>query len=106
MGKTLYAFYVYSLADAPENKFGPPYVKFHDLRPKSTAKGLPATALKDYHSIQLSLIRYKDFWNLIDPHQFCSTGLDVNNGRATEVDQLLVNRSPGRADAFVYTRSV
>mmetsp|Transcript_32360 Transcript_32360/g.68962 ORF Transcript_32360/g.68962 Transcript_32360/m.68962 type:complete len:522 (+) Transcript_32360:73-1638(+) len=89
---TLYAFYVYSMEEAPERSQGAPFVKFSDLAVHSTSLTVKDTDLQAYKGVQLSIMRYKEFWNLINPRKFCSTQDDVVNGFSQEKDQLLVQK--------------
>jgi len=106
--ETLYAFYVYSHDEAPETPLGAPFVKFHGLVSHSTAPSVADSQLRDYKGVQLSIVRYKDFWQRIDPLKFCSTLEDVKGGRSDTKDQLLVNKPDGGtySDADVYAHTV
>lgn len=105
---TMYAFYVYSHADAPEKTLGQPFVKFHSLVAKSTSQIRTDDDLKDYLGIQLSILPYRDFWNLIKPDKFCSSADDKAKGLAENPDQLLVNKPPGvnNSDVNLYSYTV
>lgn len=100
---TLYAFYVFSFDEAPDRPLGQPFVKFKSLT--GTSK---ASAANDYKGIQLSILRYTDFWNLIDPNRFCCSATDVTNKHCERPGQLLVQKPPGTdaADADVFTATV
>jgi len=89
---TLYAFYMYSHIDAPEKSVGQPFIEFQDFSATMTAK---ATQPGDYESVQVGLLPYKNFWELVDPHKFCSSELEVRNKLAKQKDQLFVNGSGG-----------
>mmetsp|Transcript_39315 Transcript_39315/g.69151 ORF Transcript_39315/g.69151 Transcript_39315/m.69151 type:complete len:510 (-) Transcript_39315:79-1608(-) len=99
---TLYAFYIFSHEEAPERSLGNPFVKFHDLRMNGGA------LLKDYQGVQLSIMKYTDFWNLISPHKFCCTYDDAQKGACNAKDQLLVQKPPGTSyiDVDVYSYTV
>jgi len=106
---TLYAFYIFSHEEAPERPLGQPFVKFHDLIAKPGALALPANmVLQDYKGIQLSIMKYTDFWNLINPKKFCCTWEDEQNGKCEKKDQLLVQKPPGAKyqDVDVYSAAV
>jgi len=108
---TLYAFYVYSYEEAPEKQEGQPFVKFKQLHLEEAVASRPpaSDAILQYEGIQLSMMRYRDFWNLIDPQKFCSTQTDVDVGRADKKDQLLVTKSNHRMsykDVNVYVHTV
>merc|ERR1719356_1541806 len=66
---TLYAFYVYSYEEAPEKREGQPFVKFKQLHLEEAVASRPpaSDAILQYEGIQLSMMRYRDFGNLIDP---------------------------------------
>jgi len=106
---TLYAFYIYSHEEAPERPFGQPFVKFHDLvakaGPSPTAKDV---VVPDYKGVQLSIMRYTDFWLLINPKKFCCTWEDVDSGLCKERDQLLVKKEKNTdySDVDVYSVAV
>jgi len=105
---TLYAFYVFSFDEAPERPLGQPFVKFSDLTAKAGATAGANTPLKDYKGIQLSIMKYTDFWHLINPKKFCCTWDDVQSGICKEKDQLLVQKSPNKeySDVDVYSVAV
>lgn len=102
----LYTYYIYSSEDAPERPFGAPYVKYHGLV-SHVAHGNDME-LKDYVGIQLSLVKYEDFWTLIDPHHFCCGPAEVEQKLCDHEDQLLVNKPPSTRyrDAAVYTHTI
>lgn len=107
---TLYAFYVYSLEESPDRHMGDPFVKFKGLQAvanEAGAKKLTADELLKNRGVQLSMMRYKDFWSLIDPRKFCSTTVDVQEKRTLEVNQLLVQKdvvlSLEDVDVYMYT---
>jgi len=84
-------------------------VKFSGLASApSGGKDVLDEKTKAYEGIQLSIMRYRDFWNLIDPHQFCSTEGDVQAGKADKRDQLLVQKQLGQTyrDVNVYAHTV
>eukprot|EP00747_Dinoflagellata_sp_TGD_P030829 gnl/TRDRNA2_/TRDRNA2_134894_c1_seq1.p1 gnl/TRDRNA2_/TRDRNA2_134894_c1~~gnl/TRDRNA2_/TRDRNA2_134894_c1_seq1.p1 ORF type:complete len:532 (+),score=102.35 gnl/TRDRNA2_/TRDRNA2_134894_c1_seq1:53-1597(+) len=98
---TLYAFYVYSHDDAPERPLGFPFVKFHDLAAHSSSGTLKDEDMKEYGGIQLSIMRYKNFWELINPKKFCCAQADVASGQCKAKDQLMVRRPPGVSESEV-----
>jgi len=90
---TLYAFYVFSHEDAPERPLGSPFVKFHDLVSHiDTTEGNQQAV--NYNGIQLSLMKYSEFWSLINPLRFCCLREDVDSERCEMKDQLLVQKPP------------
>lgn len=89
---TLYAFYMFSYEEAPETG-GQPYVQFENLVVKPKAEGDKAL-LKGYRSIQLSIMRYSDFWTLISPQAFCCAQANIDAGECHVADQLLVQKPP------------
>jgi len=106
---TLYAFYVYSYEEAPERPLGQPFVKFHELTAKQGVAPLaPGMTVTQYQGIQLSIMKYSDFWNLIDPKKFCCTAEDQATGKCELVDQLLVQKPPGTkySDVDVYQTAI
>jgi len=103
---TLYAFYVYSLAESPDTAIGPPFVKFSDLRATPTiSDGVDHSS---YQGVQVSIMRFRDFWTLINPNKFCSTESDVQMGTADAVDTLLVQKHASKtfADVDVYLHTI
>jgi hypothetical protein len=105
----LYTYYIYSSEDAPDRPFGAPYVKYHGLVSHALASsGRSDVELKDYVGIQLSLVKYEDFWTLVDPHHFCCGQAEVQAGLCALEDQLLVKKAPNTRyrDAAVYTHTV
>lgn len=104
---TLYAFYVYSHEEAPERPLGQPLVRYENLivTPSSTPPGID---LSTYKGVQLSILKYSEFWNLIDREKFCCTQADKEAGKCEHRDQLLVQKKVGQSyeDAHVYTATV
>lgn len=100
---TLYAFYVFSHEEAPERPFGQPFIKFQNLVITPGAS-MPA----DYNGVQLSIMKYSQFWNLISPQKFCCAPEDKDSGSCDEVNQLLVNKPKGSTyeDVHVYSTAV
>jgi len=106
---TLYAFYVFSHEEAPERPLGQPFVKFHDLTAKPGPSAAPQGVVpQDYKGVQLSIMKYTDFWQLINPKKFCCTSEDVTAGLCKEKDQLLVQKSKDKdySDVDVYSVAV
>jgi len=71
---TLYAFYVYSETEAPDRLpggDGRPFVGFSGLEARATSPEYEQS-VASYAGVQLSIMRYKDFFNLINPKRFCS----------------------------------
>jgi hypothetical protein len=103
----LYTYYVFSSEEAPERPFGDPFVKYHSMVAHSTTSQ-PDTSFKDYVGVQLSLMKYEDFWTLIDPKHFCCGRAEVEKGLCKAVDQLLVKKAPGQRyrDVEVYQQVV
>jgi len=105
---TLYAFYIFSHEEAPE-RLDQPFVKFDNLVAKPGAAALPADMnLADYKGIQLSIMKYTDFWTLINPKKFCCTWEDEMSGKCEKKNQLLVQKPPGTKyqDVDVYSIAV
>lgn len=87
--QTLSAFYIYAREDAPWASSEPSYVKFDGLTGHlATANTQPQEVP---HGLQVSLMKYSEFWNLIDPKRFCCDVQDVKAGVCDKVDQLLLN---------------
>ncbi|CAK0803800.1 unnamed protein product, partial [Prorocentrum cordatum] len=66
---TLYAFYVYSETEAPDRLpggDGRPFVGFSGLEARATSPEYEQS-VASYAGVQLSIMRYKDFFNLINP---------------------------------------
>jgi hypothetical protein len=106
---TLYAFYVFSFEEAPERPLGQPFVKFHDIVAKAGSSPVPeGISIKTYTGVQLSIMKYSNFWNLINPKKFCCTYEDVNSKQCEKVDQLLVQKPVGTkySDVNVYSSTV
>lgn len=92
----MYAFYIYSYEDAPMKSDETPFVKYKSLVAHSTSPTLrdDSAGAQAYVSLQMSIIRYRDFWDLIDPNRFCSTIEDINNGLADNPPGQLMVRKP------------
>jgi hypothetical protein len=106
---TLYAFYIFSHEEAPERPLGQPFVKFHDLVAKPGLSPVPqGINLQDYKGIQLSIMKYTDFWELINPKKFCCTQEDEVIQKCEKKDQLLVRKPAGTKyqDVDVYSVAV
>lgn len=103
----LYVFFVYSQEEAPDQSAGKPFVKFSGLESHSTNPSVPDASLSQYKGVQLTVMRYSDFWKIVDPKRFCSTYSDVASGRSKDPDTLLLNPPSGEKveDMAVYTTS-
>mmetsp|Transcript_28818 Transcript_28818/g.79426 ORF Transcript_28818/g.79426 Transcript_28818/m.79426 type:complete len:517 (-) Transcript_28818:207-1757(-) len=102
---TLYAFYVYSHEEAPEKSLGSPFVKFQNIK-AVPADGNSDLSLKSYMGLQLGILKFAKFWDLINPQKFCCDSVDVQNGDCPVMDQLLMQRNPevdGDIDAYMHT---
>mmetsp|Transcript_12855 Transcript_12855/g.29003 ORF Transcript_12855/g.29003 Transcript_12855/m.29003 type:complete len:479 (+) Transcript_12855:82-1518(+) len=104
--KILHSFYVYSHDEAPERTgLALPQVAFKNVHAESTNPAIPTSSKTDYHSIQVSLMRYENFWNIIDPKEFCCTK-DDDKALCPESDGLRVNRSryasEDAADVYIH----
>jgi len=75
----VYTFYVYGREDAPEkNDDGTgPWVQFMQVKMHSTSPTVKDADLAGYDGVQLALLKYRDFWGLIDRTYFCCTDEDV-----------------------------
>lgn len=91
---TIYAFYVYSFKEAPDNEVGKPYVKFQGLTLEPLPTATEPGKYAEYNSVQMSIMRYQDFWTLIDTQRFCSGPTDVDQGAAKKEAQLLLRKPP------------
>jgi len=100
---TLYAFYVFSEQEAPDKSLGKPFVEFNGLACHSTSASRPDATLGSYQSVQLSILRYRDFWNVINPKQICTTWGDVVQNKATAKDMLRVQRQINQQDIYMHT---
>mmetsp|Transcript_50314 Transcript_50314/g.145924 ORF Transcript_50314/g.145924 Transcript_50314/m.145924 type:complete len:522 (+) Transcript_50314:70-1635(+) len=104
---TLYAFYVYAKEEAPERSDSKPFVKFSHFVAHSSSTTKRDDELEPYQGAQLSILRYRDFWNLIDPKMFCSNWDDVTQGRAQKQGQLLLQKpisaTSSEHDVYTYT---
>lgn len=105
---TLYAFYVYSQEEAPAGSENKPFVKFSHFVASSKAPARSDKSLESYIGVQLSIMRYSDFWNLIDPRKFCSTWDDIPQHRAENPGTLLLQKPTGMSpeDAHVYIHTI
>mmetsp|Transcript_49387 Transcript_49387/g.152314 ORF Transcript_49387/g.152314 Transcript_49387/m.152314 type:complete len:524 (-) Transcript_49387:61-1632(-) len=103
---TLYAFYVYSQEEAPAGSNNKPFVKFSHFKARFP-KGGRDKDIMAYEGLQLSLMRYRDFWDLINPQKFCSTWSDVQAGRSEKPGTLLVQKPLGSTyssvDVYLHT---
>mmetsp|Transcript_120569 Transcript_120569/g.336404 ORF Transcript_120569/g.336404 Transcript_120569/m.336404 type:complete len:520 (+) Transcript_120569:50-1609(+) len=84
---THYLFYVYSSNDAPTK--GTPKMTFRKLSSRVTGN---RKAPHSYRSIQVSILPYDRFWDLVNKDTFCSTANDVRNNHAMEVSQLMLQK--------------
>lgn len=106
---TLYAFYIFSHEEAPERPLGQPFVKFTGLLAKPGLSPPPGDIkISDYKGVQLSIMKYTDFWDLINPKKFCCTSEDVTTGACEAKDMLLVQKPPHTKyqDVDVYSTDV
>lgn len=87
----LYAYFVYSSKEAPGRHLGEPFVEFTNLRIE------PATT----QGVQLSIMKYSHFWDLVDPKHFCATQEDVSGGIADHVDRFFVKKPVGQKNQDV-----
>jgi len=98
--RTLTAFFFYSREAAPDKKFGQPFIEFHGLSAKlGNLPVPPGINVTEYAGIQLSIIRYDDFWKDIDPKDFCCQPIDVQSGDCEKEDQILVKKPAGETNA-------
>lgn len=105
--QTLYMYYIYSKQESPSPEIDP-FVGFNSISSSYTVGSPTDPALDNYKGIQVSIMRYRDFWDLIDPKKFCCTQEDVQNKKCKNVDELLIQK-PADArnrDVFVYTHTV
>eukprot|EP00747_Dinoflagellata_sp_TGD_P182066 gnl/TRDRNA2_/TRDRNA2_36136_c0_seq1.p1 gnl/TRDRNA2_/TRDRNA2_36136_c0~~gnl/TRDRNA2_/TRDRNA2_36136_c0_seq1.p1 ORF type:complete len:541 (+),score=100.04 gnl/TRDRNA2_/TRDRNA2_36136_c0_seq1:128-1750(+) len=103
----LYTYYIYSHEDAPETPLGSAFVKFHGLVSHSSDPKKTDDMVQGYYGIQLSLMKYEDFFKLINPQEFCCSQEDIVEQRCEKQDQLLVNKLPRESyndvDVYVHT---
>lgn len=99
----LYTYYIYSRKDSPEHTDQQAFVKFHSVSSRTMGR-LTDRELSDYEGIQLSIMKFDDFWNVIDPKKFCCSWEDVQARKCKKSDQLLVQKPPGATleDTNVY----
>lgn len=103
---TRYAFYVYSYQDAPQRTFGQTSVGFSGLQASpAVASDYASHNLEVYEGLQVSIIPYDVFWNLKDQTRFCSTAVDVDQGKARN-ENLLLDLSKGDLGHDWYSYSV
>lgn len=77
----VYTFYAYSKADSPVKAAGDPFVRFHNIKISNDNI--------DYASIQLSVMKQAEFWDIISPYKFCCSSVDVLSGRCERANQLM-----------------
>jgi len=96
-------YFVYNHKDAPENRFGNAFVKFHDLGITG-----PGNLLMDYRGIQLSLLKANRLGTLINSQGFCCEPADVHEGTCStnSLDQLLTTEPKNQNNETVYTHTV
>jgi len=89
----LYTFYIYGREDAPErNDDGTaPFVQFMQVKAKSTNTEKSDADLETYESVQLSLLKYDHFFDIIDKEHFCCLPEDVPTS-CLKQDELLVKK--------------
>ena len=82
------------------------FVEFRHVVAKSSSAATTTGSLKSYRGIQVSIMRYKHFRDLIDPKQFCCTAYDAQD-ICPHVDQSLVQKPPdesyGDVDVYMHT---
>lgn len=103
----LHFFYIYNHHDSPDPQ-AEAFVKFKGLGFKSASPRKTDDMLKDYHSLQLSIIRLGHFWNVINPASFCCTQQDVEDQRCEMLDQIRYRRAAMKGpmdevDVYPYT---
>jgi len=84
--QTVYAFYIYTAEDAPWASSEHSYVKFDGL----TAHLATNSTAPEYRGLQVFLLKYSEFWNLIDPENFCCSFQDARDGVCETANQLLL----------------
>lgn len=69
----LRAYYVYSKNDAPQSQLGNAIVEFQGIVATQDPEALmkPDLERHRYQGIEVGLIRYDEFWSIIDPVHFC-----------------------------------
>lgn len=95
--QSLFMFYVYSEKDAPYAS-RKPSVSFQNLQASPDS---PSQVPREYHSLQVALLPYDRFDDLVDRERFCSTHEDVKAGQAAREGQLLLRR-PRPVDVGVF----
>eukprot|EP00930_Biecheleria_cincta_P099186 TRINITY_DN90828_c0_g1_i1.p1 TRINITY_DN90828_c0_g1~~TRINITY_DN90828_c0_g1_i1.p1 ORF type:complete len:509 (+),score=100.34 TRINITY_DN90828_c0_g1_i1:71-1597(+) len=90
-----YVYFAYSMDEASDKSQGEPKIIFKNLKVTSSASDRPDSTLKDYEGIQLSVMRYEDFWAQVKPERMCSTQEDIAAGLAKNLDHLIINRPSG-----------
>jgi len=86
---THYIFYV-EASEGSEK----PYAEFRQLGARATQPG-QATKLDSYQSVQVALLPYDLFWNLVDEERFCSNADDVTAMIADKPSQFLLAKKGG-----------
>merc|ERR550514_579253 len=85
----LYFFYIYNHGDAPDAT-GEAFVKFANLGFTSVKR--TDDQIQDYNSLQISIIKYEHFWDVINPRDFCCTSSDVTSMRCEKENQIRFRR--------------
>jgi len=104
----LYVYFIFSQEESPVPSAHKPVVRFEGLKAHSTSLTRTDESLAGYSGLQVSIMRYNDFWNLIDRRSLCSTDADVEAGFSKIKDHLIVQRPIGEsfADVFVYKHDI
>jgi len=99
-----YVYFIFDEAEAKDKSQGPAQVNFHNLKIRSTSEDKSDADMERYKGIQVSLMRYDEFWNQIDPGRMCATPQDVAEGLAKLEDHLIIKKPKGTtyAAAHVY----
>merc|ERR1719171_1145400 len=92
---TLYFFYIYNHADAPDAR-NEAFVRFSDLAFVSTSPRRTEKWVQEYISLQLSVVKWEHFWDVINPKDFCCTEKDVETQRCDTVNRIRFRRTAKR----------
>lgn len=88
---TVHAFHVCTQSTSADARPVPAKLEL-DLRLEAIPSAAGLEGVKDYRSIQVSLMSYDEFWRLVNPQKFCCDRRDQEAGKCEFPDQLLLHR--------------
>mmetsp|Transcript_81116 Transcript_81116/g.225688 ORF Transcript_81116/g.225688 Transcript_81116/m.225688 type:complete len:534 (+) Transcript_81116:119-1720(+) len=103
----LYMFYVYSKEDQMDSwKMGDSTIWFHDFKATIADPSVKLSDLVNYRGLQVTVMRYDQFWQAISPDEFCSNVGDKAKGLAESPDRLMFKKTPESKDLQVFSHDV